>query len=367
MSCVLRNLIRWMLLVRAGLVCAGMAVGTALAADPPMRILPNALSADPSAFESLVPATGSATPWVPKISIFELSDSLVAFYDGRDQSLHPDWLNVPGTWTSFDSGLGTAVFVVHDQGEAMVLDSLWTRSQGEFIRRYMTERHGVKRFTLVLSHWHLDHIGGNGAFADSAIVSSARTAEILAGYEGFIRDGKLWGPPAMPDFTLPNVTFNDRMALNIGDIEIELSHYRVHSDDHIFLRLPAQRLGLVGDMIEDTVPVMSHPEQTPQHLKELARLRLEDMNVLYPNHGNPKVIAAGGYDKRAIDAAIEYQRNMLLHAQEADFLEKPLEFFTPIALREGVVTLHEYYRVAHEMSRRNVYNYWRDKAMPQLY
>ena len=28
-----------------------MAVGTALAADPPMRILPNALSADPSAFE----------------------------------------------------------------------------------------------------------------------------------------------------------------------------------------------------------------------------------------------------------------------------------------------------------------------------
>jgi glyoxylase-like metal-dependent hydrolase (beta-lactamase superfamily II) len=329
-------------------------------------VLPDKLAPDPAAFAVEIPSTGSATPWEPTIEVFEISDSLVAFFDGRDTSTDPKWLLKPGNWSAFDAGLGTIVFAVHDRGEALVLDSLWTRSQGEYIRKYLAEKHGVKRFTLVLSHWHLDHIGGNGAFADSTIVSSRRTAEVLGGYAEHIRAGTLWGPPAMPDFTMPNLTFNDRMDIQVGGITVKLSHFMVHSDDHIFVYLPDGKIGLVGDMTEDTVPVMSHPAQTPQHIAELRRLRLVDMDVLYPNHGNPKVISGGGHDKRVIDAAIEYQRNMLLRANDDDFLEQPLESFVPVALRDGVVSVHDYYRVAHEFSRRNVHKFWNGQQIPNL-
>ena len=363
-----------LVLVAAIVLPMGLYMSGAIAAEPAPGsraptapvVLPGTLAPDPAAFAVEIPSTGSATPWKPTIEVFEISDSLVAFFDGRDTATDPRWLLKPGNWSAFDAGLGTTVFAVHDNGEALVLDSLWTRSQGEFIREYLARKHGVKRFTLVLSHWHLDHIGGNGAFADSTIISSRRTAEVLGGYAEHIRAGTLWGPPAIPDFTMPNLTFADRMDVKVGDITVHLSHYMVHSDDHIFLYLPEGKIGLVGDMTEDTVPVISHPAQTPQHIAELRRLRAVDMAVLYPNHGNPKVISGGGYDKRAIDAAIEYQRNMLLRANDDDFLEQPMESFIPVALRDGVVSVHEHYRVAHEFSRRNVHKFWNGQQVPKL-
>ncbi|MEM9622587.1 MAG: MBL fold metallo-hydrolase [Pseudomonadota bacterium] len=327
--------------------------------------LPDTLEAQPEAFEFDLPL-GSATPWQPDMDVFVINPNLLVFCDGRQLDDEPDWVKAPASWTGFDAGLGTCVYVIHDAGDALVLDSLWTRSQGDYIRNHMQAQYATERFTLVLTHWHLDHIGGNAAFADSRIISGQRTADVLEGYADHIRAGTLWGPPAMPDLVLPNVTFNDRLELTIGSIPVAVSHYNVHSDDHIFVYLPEQKIGLVGDMTEDTVPVISHPEQIPQHLAGLKSLRQVDMAVLYPNHGNPDVIKSGGYDKSAIDATAEYQRNMLLRSHDDDFLQQPMESFIPVALKNKAVTVHEYYRVAHEFSRGNVAEYWAERPLPAI-
>ena len=328
--------------------------------------LPYPLQPKPEAFKAANFPDGSATPWNPSIQVIEVSDHVLIFYDGRDRTGDPAWITAPGTWTSFDSGLGTGAYVVHDGAEALVLDSLWTRSQGEFIRSHMEKNFGIKRFTLALSHWHLDHIGGNGAFADVPIISSMRTAEVLEGYAEHIRAGTLWGPPAMPDLTLPNTTFNDRMTLQVGSLPVHLEHFNIHSDDHILVYLPTEQLGLVGDMTEDTVPVISHPEGIPQHLVELERLRAMPMKALYPDHGNPTILANGGYDKRHIDAAIEYERNMLLRVKDPDFLEQPVESFVPEALAGKVVSVIDAYRSAHRYSQENVIKYWKERPLPKL-
>ena len=39
---------------------------------------------------------------------------------------------------------------------------------------------GVERFTVVLSHWHLDHIAGTEAFADCEVIANERTAALMA-------------------------------------------------------------------------------------------------------------------------------------------------------------------------------------------
>ena len=45
--------------------------------------------------------------------------------------------------------------------------------------RAALEEEGVRSFTVVLSHWHLDHVAGTEVFRDSEVISSARTAELL--------------------------------------------------------------------------------------------------------------------------------------------------------------------------------------------
>jgi cyclase len=82
---------------------------------------------------------------------------------------------------------------------------------------------GVTRFTVVLSHWHLDHVGGNDIYADSKIISTVLTRSTLAEKVGDIRAGLLWGPPALPNFTLPNMTYQGSATIYLGDLAVGIA------------------------------------------------------------------------------------------------------------------------------------------------
>src|SRR4051812_12139162 len=94
-----------------------------------------------------------------EIQVFKLNDHLTVFYTGR---LAPP--SVPAdqrTWG--ESGaldLGIATFAIHSGREALVYDTFTSPDLAKWVRSYL-ERMGVARFTLVNSHWHLDHVGGN--------------------------------------------------------------------------------------------------------------------------------------------------------------------------------------------------------------
>ena len=49
------------------------------------------------------------------------------------------------------------------------------RTRGLHTRRSWQSQ-GVRKFTVVLSHWHLDHVAGTAAFADCEIIANRRTA-----------------------------------------------------------------------------------------------------------------------------------------------------------------------------------------------
>jgi cyclase len=198
------------------------------------------------------------------------SPGIEAFYDGRIDGYRfaggPNWV---------DDGalsLGIASYAVVSGEEALVYDTHVSVGHARYIRQAL-ERRGVRQITVVLSHWHLDHIAGTAAFADCEVISSERTAELLASHKAAIESGEHEGRPGIDPLILPTRTYRDRLRLKVGQVQVELIHTDIHSDDATLAWLPQPRLLLCGDTMEDTVTYVDEPEGFGQHLANLGRLR----------------------------------------------------------------------------------------------
>jgi cyclase len=97
--------------------------------------------------------------------------------------------------------LGIASYAILDGGEAIVYDTGVSVERGFFVREELRRR-GAERFTVVLSHWHLDHVAGSEAFADCEVIANGRTAEHLDENRAAIEAGTLEGPPAIAPLVL---------------------------------------------------------------------------------------------------------------------------------------------------------------------
>src|SRR5947199_10141206 len=106
---------------------------------------------------------------VDHLRVLRPGDGVFAFYDGRVDGYRfdqrPNWVDEGAL------SLGIASYAVVSHGEAVVYDTHVSVEHGLEIRHLLQHR-GVRKFTVVLSHWHLDHIAGTAAFRDSEIVAS---------------------------------------------------------------------------------------------------------------------------------------------------------------------------------------------------
>src|SRR5215203_2007122 len=104
------------------------------------------------------------------------AEGVLAFYDGR----------VPGyRWAEernwVDEGaiaLGIASYAITGGGEALVYDTHVSVEHARLVREAL-EAEGAERFTVVLSHSHLDHVAGTAVFAGSELIATERTAEVM--------------------------------------------------------------------------------------------------------------------------------------------------------------------------------------------
>src|SRR5436190_1967648 len=149
-------------------------------------------------------------------SFLRLTDHLIAFYDGRVPGQPPA---AEMSWV--DDGalsLGIASYALVDGGEALVFDTHVSVAHAARIRETV-ERLGARRITVVLSHWHLDHIAGTEAFADCEILANARTAELMRTHRAAIEAGTHEGPPTIKPLILPTRTFEGSSRLRVGGLE----------------------------------------------------------------------------------------------------------------------------------------------------
>ncbi len=276
---------------------------------------------------------------------------VLAFYDGRIEGYRfaegPNWVDEGAI------ALGIASYAVVRGNEALVYDTHTSLEHAGFVRETL-EAEGATEFTVVLSHWHLDHVAGTAAFPGAEVIASERTAEHLAEKREAIESGTLEGPPPIDPLVMPTRTYTGRERLTLGDVEVELIEVNIHSDDATVLWLPGSRLLLCGDTMEDTVTYVDEPESFETHLADLDRLWDLDPERILPNHGDPEVIASGGYPKELVRATQQYIR-VLGHCRENGTLRgQDLRELIAGPLKMGWVNYFEPYEEVHRSNLETV-------------
>ena len=129
---------------------------------------------------------------------------------------------------------------------------------------------------VIYSHHHNDHITGGSVFADTALFVSQAAArpKILQA--------------ADPQIPVPDVTFTDRMSINLGGKRVELVYTgRNHSDNSLVVLLPQDRLLFAVDFIPvETVAYRTladgYPDEWIDSLRQVEGL---EFDTLVPGHG----------------------------------------------------------------------------------
>lgn len=280
--------------------------------------------------------------------VFRPYPEVFAFYDGRIPGLrvhgpHGNWLD-DGAFT-----LGTCSYAITDGDEALIYDPQMSLNHARLIRKTLEEA-GFRKLRLVLSHWHTDHVAGNEVFQDLEIIANRHTLKTLEDNRIKLETGD---PPIRP-LILPNRIFDGEMRLSVGRLQVELQHVAIHSHDETVLLLPERDLLLAGDTLEDSVTYVSEPEHLAVHLSELDRLGQFSFSRILPNHGNPEIIAAGGYDRRLIAATKAYTASLLRLGQDPSLADLSFADFARDSFETGGARYFAPYEAVHAHNLRAV-------------
>jgi len=256
----------------------------------------------------------------PPLEFRRLSDRALLMIGGRESN------NVVALST--ERGI-----VVIDSGESPVM--------GRAIRSTAERELGRKDFAfLINTHDDWDHVQGNQVFADVPIIGhdqcAARMMILAAALEEaksrkapparprteaavVAKAGKLPPPPPVGpiaidikslSITPPDVTFRDRMRLDLGDLRAQLYYFgRAHSRSDVLILIPEEKLLLVGDLFyKNSLPVFAGRGgfETERWLEVIDE-------VLKPEHGVEIIISGHGppLDRAEFTARCEYVRELV--------------------------------------------------------
>lgn len=297
------------------------------------------------------------------MQIYNINPNLICFYFGGDTEPNNPNLHiaVEDNWViGACDGLGVASYAIHNEGAAIIYDTLCSPEQAQQVKIYLEKELAINKFTAVLSHWHLDHIGGNELYKASNIVATRKTRMYMQQHKPDIELGKLWGLPAIEKVRLPDVVFDHDISLFLGELEVQLFNFDVHTDDSLCAYIPKYKLLLAGDMLEDTAPFITNPEAIPHHLKNYNALRQLNIERIFPNHGRSQIIKNGGYPKELIESVTYYLGtlyNLLEKDPQAQVPE--LKNFMNKYLDKNLIVYWHPYELVHENNIKRVRSFFK--------
>ena len=171
---------------------------------------------------------------------------------------------------------------------------------------------------LVLTHYHAVRTLGASAFGARRIVAHVNTRALIeergladwASEQG--RMPRLFaGAETIPGLTRPTDTFEDSVAVDLGNRTVELHHLgRGHTSGDIVVWLPAERILFAGDLVEaQAAPYMGDAYVTEWSTTTLDRVAALDAARLVGGRGP---VVSGD----AVQAAIDDTRAFLRTTRE---------------------------------------------------
>jgi glyoxylase-like metal-dependent hydrolase (beta-lactamase superfamily II) len=262
---------------------------------------------------------------VGRALFFVLACSMTAAAQNRPAPTRTEL--VPGIWLFQtppygDVGLdGNSIAVLSRDG-VLVFDTNGTPAASAAVLAEIRRLTSQPVRWIVNSHWHWDHWYGTEtyrqAFPEVRIVAHEKTRELMRGPAlEFNRPGletqlpnylkalerRADENPALQAtleedrffleqktqarLTFPDVTFTDRLSVDLGERHIEVLHYgRGVTPGDAFVYLPGERLLLIGDLIVNpvTFALSGYPTEWLRTLEQIDRL---DFTTMVTGHGGP--------------------------------------------------------------------------------
>ena len=186
--------------------------------------------------------------------------------------------------------MGNNITAIASEKGIVVVDTSGLPSTAAKMRRIIEKEFGRSDFVYVIdTHSHWDHTFGNQVFPDAVIIGHDNVIpgmiqdkdylpQRISILEQSIKENmdRLENAPVgseeaeniqafiktlerqIHDFknvfvsTPPQITFNDRMVLDLGDLTIKLDYFgRAHSTSDIFIHIPEEGILLTGDLFLD--------------------------------------------------------------------------------------------------------------------
>jgi ribonuclease/clavin/mitogillin len=212
--------------------------------------------------------------------------------------------SIPATPSFYTGPQAPNVFLIHDGGEGVLIDSGFGDEKSIQTRvEFLRERPDVKVRRIVLTHHHFDHTSGASQLRDE---TGGRT--VLHGEEvGFLKDWKAEVPQdiEVPEDQKelaeqiekfrkqaaeagPDEKVADGDTISVGDLTVEVVHTPGHTLGSMCLYLREERALFTGDTALGlgTVAISPPPHgDMALYLESLERLKGYDCAVMLPGHG----------------------------------------------------------------------------------
>jgi glyoxylase-like metal-dependent hydrolase (beta-lactamase superfamily II) len=245
---------------------------------------------------------------------------------------HPIYYSLgnPGVPGQANQGnTSNAGFVVTTDG-VIVFDALGTPSLGWALLREIRKITDKPIRYNVMSHYHADHIYGLQAFRDhtaTVVIAQDRareyrendeTADERANQRLDQRRAAL-APWVTADTRVvaPDITFNDRLTLTLGDKRFQMIYAGpAHSASDMMMMVEPDSVLFAGDIVQNSrIPFMNSDDvDTRQWLTALGVVEKLDPKFIIPGHGRPSTAAKEAiaftrdyiaYVRAAMDKAVE--------------------------------------------------------------
>ncbi len=207
---------------------------------------------------------------------------------------------IAGDVYRFQNKFHFSVFMVTPKG-VIVTDPI-NAEAASWLKAEIAKRFNQPVKYVIYSHDHRDHIAGADAFADTALyVGHEKAKRTIVGEKR----------PAPP----PDITFSDRMTIELGGKQVELIYVgKSHSDNTIVMRFPAERVLFAVDIV--TVNRLPYKTLTdsywPDWINALKVVEAQDFDILAPGHGKlgtkADVTAHRGYLQDLYDGVLSGAR-----------------------------------------------------------
>ena len=290
----------------------------------------------------------------------------------------PDGLAVPGPHGVADDirtpVTESGVYLLESDGEALLVDTgrrndtVEGSATVDLVEEYL-ERRDLDLRTVLLTHYHYDHVGNATALAgryDAEVVCHRADRPVLeepallarpAYLESFGGDPeRVAAELCLPDAEAPTAdqtdieslypgpvpvtrTVGDGEPLAVGDLDVRVLHTPGHTPGHLSLYVPESRSLYLADVGYWPTPLSPHPVgDAADQRASVERCLALDLEYLFPGHGLPRCGAAD---------AEHYLLDALLRARQVE------ERLLVLLGRHGPLTVPELHRETFVLKHRH--------------